>query len=276
MIRTTKVNTGNQSFFCRIPIIAFLLALPLLPTTTNAQESTTEPKPFNIEAYIERYAPTNVSLLPIQPVTEIAPTGNVADVVAYYEEHEQELVTLFKDASRARALFAMYTVHIAKPYGESMPAVTLDQYILLSRAHCGIYTPVQQQISEALGLETRNMYFTDGWHGWLEVNINGQWEIFDSTTNTWINRGMSAMLSSEPRQYKFYYTPVLDRSALAVFRAHLQEGPRPGYYSTPSLRATMPFFGLDPDVEYPPLGILCETCDRLNLPLANEDVRTQE
>jgi hypothetical protein len=207
---------------------------------------------------------------------EIAPTGDVADVVAYYEEHEQELIALFQDASRARALFAMYSVHIAKPYGESMPALTLDQYLPLARAHCGIYTPVQEQISEALGLETRNMYFTDGWHGWLEVNIDGQWEIFDSTTNTWIDRWMASMLSGEPRQHRFYYTPVLDRSAPDVFRAHLQEGPRPGYYSTASLRATMPFIGLNPDIEYPPLGILCETCDGLILPLADTHVRARE
>jgi hypothetical protein len=188
--------------------------------------------------------------LPIPPVTAIAPTGDVADVVAYYEAHRDELVAHFQDETRAAALFAMYAVHIAVPYGETPGASTLAGYVQLERAHCGVYSAVQHEMNLALGLESRMLAFEDGSHGWTEVRVNGEWELFDSTTNVWVNRSMQEMLEGVERDYRMFYTPVLDAAAPDVYRAHLQEGAYPGYYNIPAFRARIPFIGLERGVRF--------------------------
>ena len=193
--------------------------------------------------------------LPIPPLAEIAPTGDVAEVVAYWNANADPLTALFADEARAKALFAMYIVHVAVPYGETTPPpYTFAEYTGRDRAHCGVYTFVQREISQALGLTVRGYEFTDGFHGWLEVEINGAWELFDSTGNIWINQPMSALLAGAPREYRMFYAPALDDDAPAVYHAHLSEG-----YNVPAFRARLPFLGLEPGVTFPAFQPLTES-----------------
>lgn len=95
--------------------------------------------------------------LAISSVIDLAPTGDVGDVVAYFQAHRVQLAAEFResDPDRVAALFAMYSVHVALPYGEAPPTTTLAAFVGLQRAHCGIQAPVPLQISRALGLEGR-------------------------------------------------------------------------------------------------------------------------
>ncbi len=182
---------------------------------------------------------TDPPALPIPPVTEIAPTGDPLDVVNYWNAHADQLTAMFGDPLRAKALFAMYTVHISKPYGVAPMVPDLADFEALDRAHCGDDELAQRQISNALGLTTRALAFTNFWHGWLEVQIAGHWEIFDSTTNIWIDQPMDALLNGAPRSFRNFYTPVFDLNAPDIYRQHLYEG-----YSVPELWGVEPYFGL--------------------------------
>ena len=199
---------------------------------------------------LARYAKVGETVppLPIPPLAEIAPTGDVQDVVSYYQSHADELAGLFGDAERAPAFFAMYIVHLAKPYGTAPTVLTLPEFMKLTFAQCGDYAPVQEEISRALGLTARYIGFTNSFHGWVEVQINGQWEIFDSTTNVWINQPMEALLRGVPRSYRMFYAPALDMSAPDIYRDHLRK-----WYNAPALRARLPYFGLEWGLIYPPM-----------------------
>ena len=231
-----NTNTGQQ----RLPSNpSFAASLPM-PTATAVIDPT----------LVAPYAKVGelLSPLPIPPLEGIAPAGDVGDVVSYYQAHVGELASMFDDGERAPAFFAMYIVHLAKPYRESTAADNLVDFMALARAHCGIYAPVQQEISQALGLSTRYIAFTNGFHGWIEVEILGHWEIFDSTTNVWIDHSMEELLGGVTRRYRMFYTPALDEMAPETYRAHLKE-----WYNAPALRARLPFFGLEPWTTYPPL-----------------------
>jgi hypothetical protein len=230
----------------RLIVTLFTLLAALLAYSAGQQQGRD-----SVTFTIPPSADADVPPLPIPPVTEIAPTGDVADVVAYYTAHEDEVIALFGDADRAAALFAMYTAHIAVPYGETEPPpYALANYVTRNRAHCGVYSAVQHEMNLALGLESRMLAFEDGSHGWTEVRVNGEWELFDSTTNVWVNHAVEQLVQGIERDYRMFYTPSLDENAPDVYRAHLQEGAYPGYYNIPAFRARIPFIGLERGVRF--------------------------
>lgn len=96
----------------------------------------------------------------------------------------------------------------------------------------------QGEILSALGLEWRSVEFV-GEHTWLEVRVSGEWEIFDATTNVWISRGIEGLQAGEPREFRGFYTPMLD-STRPDARLHIEEG-----YNMQRLRARMPLLGIN-------------------------------
>jgi hypothetical protein len=164
----------------------------------------------------------------------------VQNVVAYYEEHHDELQSMWREEneSRLQAFYAMYIVHISHVYGETRYPETLVDYMTLERSHCGIYVIAQEDIVEAFGLTWRLVGLTSGWHGWIEVLVDGQWEVFDSTVNIWINRAGYELINGVTREYRYFYTPLLDIDRPDA-RFHLDEG-----YNMHNLRNWMPGLGL--------------------------------
>lgn len=128
--------------------------------------------------------------------------------------------------ARAAALFAMISAHNLQPFS--------DQY------NCGDIAGVQRDFSLALGLSARIAVISGGTHAWTEVLVDQQWEVFDGTTNVWISRSGTELLSGVDRDYRLFYLPELDRSrpdsrnsftlSLLELRAQL---PGLGLYYTP-------------------------------------------
>jgi hypothetical protein len=83
----------------RLIVTLFTLLAALLAYSAGQQQGRD-----SVTFTIPPSADADVPPLPIPPVTEIAPTGDVADVVAYYTAHEDEVIALFGDADRAAAL----------------------------------------------------------------------------------------------------------------------------------------------------------------------------
>lgn len=101
------------------------------------------------------------------------------------------------------------------------------------------------RLARALGLVLRVVDFS-GEHAWLEIQVDGQWELFDATTNVWIDRGVTELMQGVPRQFRTFYSPVFDINRPDA-RLHLNEG-----YDIPKLRTRMSTLG----VAYMPYGAL--------------------
>lgn len=183
----------------------------------------------------------------------------VVNVVAYYEANAERLALLWREDNplRLAGIFTMYISHISRPYGETPPTASIMDFQTNERAHCGTYIIPQQQIAIALGLTTRTIEFV-GEHAWLEVYVDDHWELFDATTNTWINRTGLELLEGVVRQYRYFYTPMLDINRPDA-RLHLLEG-----YNMPRLRERMPLMG----ITYFPPGELAVS--RVYGPLADQ------
>jgi len=100
--------------------------------------------------------------------------------------------------TRATAFYIIYTVHNRHPYS--------DQW------HCGDMAEVALHDAQMLGLTARMGTLSGGTHAFLEVLIDGRWELFDPTTNVWINRSAEELMTGIPRTYRAFYTPVLDEN----------------------------------------------------------------
>lgn len=185
--------------------------------------------------------------LPLPPLSEIVGDAETdADaltaIVNYYERQSHRLAFLFAEDSdeRARALFGMYIIHMAAPYNATpITPVTFLDFVHTPTAHCGIYAQAQAQLYTALGLRWHNVIVDNGWHGLIEAEIDGAWEVFDSTSNVWVSVGVEQLLSGAVREYRAFYAPVEDRAAPDVYRDHLQAG-----FSVPELRGGLPLWGL--------------------------------
>ncbi len=161
------------------------------------------------------------------------------NVVAYYNANKDRLSTLWRetDPTRLAALFSMYIVHISTIYGVADYPSSLLQYLSEPRAQCGTYTYAQSRIATALGLKWRGVEFI-GEHAWLEVMVDGHWEVFDATTNTWLSKGVEALMDGEQREYRQFYSPMLDATRPDA-RWHMAEG-----YNMQALRQKMPTIGI--------------------------------
>lgn len=165
----------------------------------------------------------------------------VAQVAAYYDQNAERLAGLWRidHPTRLAATFAMYLSHISQPYGavNTLPETLID-FVNNQRAHCGTYTLAQREIAAALGVEYRSVEFV-GEHAWLEVKVDGEWEIFDATTNIWISKGIEPLLAGEAREYRGFYTPMLDANRPDA-RLHIEEG-----FNMQRLRDRMPLLGIN-------------------------------
>lgn len=168
-------------------------------------------------------------------------------VTDYYAANHERLGLLWgeENPTRLAALFTMYVTHISTVYGEAAMPTTLDEYLHQPRSHCGSYTWAQMQLARALGLKIQVVEFS-GEHAWLEVMVDEQWELFDATTNEWIDKGVTELMQGVPRQFRTFYSPVFDINRPDA-RLHLSEG-----YDVPKLRTRMTTLG----VAYMPYGVL--------------------
>lgn len=168
-------------------------------------------------------------------------------VVDYYDANRERLGVLWSEENPTRlaALFTMYVTHISTVYGATEFPTTLDEYLHQPRAHCGTYAWAQMRLARALGLMLRLVDFS-GEHVWLEIQVDAQWELFDATTNVWINKGVTELMQGAPRQFRTFYSPVFDINRPDA-RLHLNEG-----YDIPKLQRRMTTLG----VAYMPYGVL--------------------
>lgn len=190
--------------------------------------------------------------LPIPSLTDIvgdAKTDEDAQtsIADYYDRQQPVLAVLFSetDDQRLRGLFGMYIVHLARPYNvvpEDWESWGLLDFLHGQSAHCGLYSLAQKHVYDALGLRWREVVVDGGWHGLIEAQIGANFEVFDSTTNVWIDQPVESLLDGVARNYRAFYSPMMDRTTSSVYRAHAIESG--GYYDVYALREGLPRWGL--------------------------------
>jgi hypothetical protein len=243
------IATGSYAFGTTTPVIAVLRAIS--PQIADAAESVAPPMPVYLPNMQPFSADAAALIFDAQPgpdtptIGELAlgaadDAGIMARIVAYYEENRERLAQLWREEhpTRLAGLFSMYIVHISHIYGETRFPASMTEFVALERTHCGVSSMAQSQITEALGLNWRTIELTSGWHAWVEIEVDGVWEIFDSTVNVWIDQPAEALLQGVPRAYRNFYTPLLDRDRPDA-RLHMREG-----YNMQNLRLWMPGLGL--------------------------------
>lgn len=163
-----------------------------------------------------------------------------ANAAAYYAAHRVPICAELSEAhdTRCKALFAMYIVHTTTPYGETDAPRTVDGLLASEFAQCGVYAGAQHEVNAALGLTDRQLSLDGGWHGLIEAEIDGVWEVFDSTTNVWISIGAADMAAGAARRYRALYSPLADAERPDA-RQHRAQG-----YDAALLRALQPYWGI--------------------------------
>lgn len=167
-------------------------------------------------------------------------------IVAYYDAHHEHIAAQLQEhnETRLKALFVMYIDHISHIYDGVTDPGSFLAYIAQPGSQCGLYAHYEAEILDHFGLQWRLQAISGGTHGWVEVNVNGQWEIFDGTINAWISRSGQELMQGAERTYRYFYTPMLDLNRTDVINPHLVDAQR--------LRMLMPGLGL----YYRPLAII--------------------
>ncbi|MDA8115735.1 MAG: hypothetical protein M0Z43_13575 [Acidithiobacillus sp.] len=160
-------------------------------------------------------------------------------VRAYFTRNTPRLALLFGETQpeRLAGLFAMYQAHVSHQYGVHDPDASLLAWLADPLADCGSYSQYQAQIAGALGLDWRIVAISGGTHGWVEIRVAGQWEVFDSTVNVWINRAGFELERGADRTARRLYTPALDA-------AYADEYPPGMRAAVQDLREAMPMLGV--------------------------------
>ena len=189
--------------------------------------------------------------VPIPPLKDVvagakSDSAALARIVAYYRDHEGRFREHWQERNRDRlqAFFAMYVVHVSHPYGTGPSPETLLAFAReAASAACRENSIFQARILTAFGLKWRYVAVSSGMHGWIEVDVDGRWEIFDSTVNLWIDQSAFELLGGGPRRYRLFYTPWSDvnRPEARVSVTGLQE---PIYHTPGTLRSNMPGLGI--------------------------------
>ncbi len=160
---------------------AMVILLPLTRIVPTGAQS---------RAYGAPLAYDETTPLPIPPLAYFAvgleqEADLLARVAAYCSDVER-LPAWFDDENPARlkALCGMYIVATNAPYHEQ-PAPPTDALAFARQVaqHCGTVPVAQGRIYTALGLDWRLREAAG--HGWVEVRVDGTWEIFDATVNVW-------------------------------------------------------------------------------------------
>jgi hypothetical protein len=228
----------KRSFLLLLLIALFGLGLVVGIKVTQALTLTVVYQPIAPTRLFVANRPPSFSTL--QQMTSGATTDEEAyrRVVDYFSANRQDIADELQEENetRLKALFVMNVVHISHVYDSVTDPGSFLDYLKQSGSHCGTYSHYEGAILEQFALLWRTQNISGGTHTWVEVNVDGQWEIFDATINTWIDHSGAELMRGSTRTYRYFYTPMLDAARTDVVNPYLE--------SAQELRTLMPGLGL--------------------------------
>lgn len=232
-----------------IGVIVFGMLPRVLLETVFAQESDTETIVDDVLGEIPAF-PARLSDI-ISDAEEDAEA--LERIVVYFDENQDALAAFFETADRdeTAASYAMYIVHMTTPYGEIEGWPPTFAYFANEQqfSHGGVSLHFQMQIARALNLHWRWVQWENGGHVWMEVLIDGQWEIFDATANQRIDHSIFELLQGVSRSSR-QYLQTSDLTACEACQIHFEQG-----YSLPELSWEMSTAGIEFQPYSPPVII---------------------
>lgn len=196
---------------------------PLLIQVTDAQELETETIVDEVLGEIPAFPARLSDIVGNAEEDEEA----IKRIVAYFDENEPALADFFETTYRdeTAATFIMYVVHMTTPYGviEGWPA-SLSYFANEQQfSHCGVYLAFQMSIARAFNLHWRWVQWENGGHVWMEVMLDGQWEIFDATSNLRIDHSIFELISGASR-VSTQYVQTSELPGCPACRMHYEQG----------------------------------------------------
>lgn len=195
----------------------------------------------------------------------------VSNFVRFFNENRDELAIQFGESNSDRlgALVAMYIVHNSHPYGLNPTVTDNDSLLTYSQSstssQCYLQSKFQAELVEGLGLTWR-IIGIGPLHIWLEVQIDGTWEIFDATSNIWLDAGIDELVNGNSRNYRSFYSISLDAD-ISGGRIYAEELQSTHFKTIPGTQDLILFHGgpaffrsLTPGLGiYYPSPIVCES-----------------
>ncbi len=210
----------------RLLINAVLVSLTMM-CTAFVVKALYESQPIPIrhpDSYIQRNEIPTLQVIAGDAATDEEVTERV---IAYFDENREWLAyqLVETDPERLAALFAMYLVHISKPYNTTDSPASLMDFLEMPNAHCGTYSSAQSIILDAMGIENRTINVDHGNHALVEALIHERWEVFDATTNVWLGGSVDEVMRGQDVERRMYYTPALDPTMPEEYRAQFTAFP---------------------------------------------------
>ncbi len=217
------------------------------------QNASEKSNPYHYPFHIFDAAPPEVEIPTLQQVA----AGTQKDeqvielVLAWHRQREDALAMAWREANpeRIKAYLSMVLIHISHPYGRTgLDLLTFTRYLELGVSNCFLQSVYQGRLLDAFGLEYRRVIVSNGFHGWMEARIEGNWEVFDSTSNVWLDRSAFDLLDGGERRYRLFYTPWVDARHPEARRILVEQGQdrtaEPIYGTPGTLRMKMPGLGI--------------------------------
>lgn len=118
------------------------------------------------------------------------------------------------DETTLRALFYMNFVRMFGVYGNRDLHENTIKDILWGDPNyyfqCGTYTTLLAMLLDKAGYQLRTVEVNGGAHGYVEVMLNGRWQILDPTINTWVDQSTENLLNGVPRNTKTFFYRAQD------------------------------------------------------------------
>jgi len=225
----------------------------MVPRTEADQNASEKSNPYHYPFRIFDAAPPEVEIPTLQQIAAGAQTDEqvIKLVLAWHHSKEDALAVAWREADpeRVKAILSMVLIHISHPYGwTGLDLLTFIRYLELGVSNCFLQSVYQSRLLDAFGLEYRRVIVSNGFHGWMEARIEGNWEGFDSTSNVWLDRSAFDLLDGGERRYRLFYTPWSDANHPESRQILVEQGQdrtaEPIYGTPGTLRMKMPGLGI--------------------------------
>lgn len=128
----------------------------------------------------------------------------------------QDLANLedVKDDKILKAVYLMNFVSFSHPYGSHNKgdgSSSIKNLIWnIEESDCETNTELLAMLLEKKGYENRTVSVDDGYHGFNEVKLNGEWQILDATSNLWFDKSAENLISGRTGRVRKFFLKDLD------------------------------------------------------------------
>ena len=117
------------------------------------------------------------------------------------------------DEKKLKALFYMNFVHMSAYYGQrDLQDLSLKELLWGGDFfQCGNYSVLLGMLLEKAGYEFRTLAIYPG-HSIIEIKLDDRWQVFDPTTNLWIDQSIEDQIAGKAKNIKEFFLQAEDQN----------------------------------------------------------------